>query len=134
MLKQLRGSLLLLTAAIIWGTAFVAQSEGMNYVEPFTYNAIRTLIGGIILIPVILMFRLGRRHSAAGPPASSRKATVSGSTTGSAAPGSLTMFSTRRLWCVRSAPTVSTTPRGCTRATTCTPTPGAGRSWPTPLI
>lgn len=78
MLKQLRGSLLLLTAAIIWGTAFVAQSEGMNYVEPFTYNAIRTLIGGIILIPVILGFRFGRRHSAAGPPASSRKATVLG--------------------------------------------------------
>ena len=77
MLKQLRGSLLLLTAAIIWGTAFVAQSEGMNYVEPFTYNAIRTLLGGLVLIPVICGFRLaGRRNpdaEAAADPAVTRK-------------------------------------------------------------
>ena len=78
MFKRLRGSLLLLTAAIIWGTAFVAQSEGMQYVEPFTYNAIRTLIGGVVLIPVILGFRLGRRNSKAKPPAFSRRATVLG--------------------------------------------------------
>ena len=63
MIKRFRGSLLLLTAAVIWGTAFVAQSEGMRYVEPFTYNAIRTLLGGLVLIPVICGFRLaGRRN------------------------------------------------------------------------
>ncbi len=78
MFKRLRGSLLLLTAAIIWGTAFVAQSEGMQYVEPFTYNAIRTLIGGLVLIPVIFGFRLGRRHSKEKLPAVNRKATVLG--------------------------------------------------------
>ena len=48
---------MLLITAIIWGTAFVAQSEGMNYVEPFTYNAIRSFLGGIVLIPVIVFFR-----------------------------------------------------------------------------
>lgn len=78
MVKHLRGSLLLLTAAVIWGTAFVAQSEGMNYVEPFTYNAIRTLLGGIVLIPVIAGFRLAGRKSAAKPPGANRKATVLG--------------------------------------------------------
>ena len=52
MLKRFRGSIMLLLAAIIWGTAFVAQSKGMDYVEPFTYNSIRTLIGGIALFPV----------------------------------------------------------------------------------
>jgi len=57
MLKKLRGSILLLITAVIWGTAFVAQSEGMNYVDPFTYNAVRTLIGGFVLIPVIALFR-----------------------------------------------------------------------------
>ncbi len=56
MLKTIRGSLMLLTAAFIWGTAFVAQSKGMDYVEPFTYNAVRTLIGGIVLIPVVFIF------------------------------------------------------------------------------
>ena len=47
---------MLLITALIWGTAFVAQSAGMDYVEPFTYNGVRTLIGGIVLIPVILLF------------------------------------------------------------------------------
>ncbi|MCH5299315.1 MAG: DMT family transporter [Ruminococcus sp.] len=58
MLKNLRGSIILLVTAIIWGTSFVAQSEGMKYVEPFTYNSIRTLIGGIVLLPVIAGFKL----------------------------------------------------------------------------
>ena len=52
MFKRFRGSIMLLLAAVIWGTAFVAQSKGMDYVEPFTYNSVRTLIGGIALIPV----------------------------------------------------------------------------------
>ena len=55
MLKGLRGCFMLLIAALIWGTAFVAQSKGMDYVEPFTYNAVRTLLGGIVLIPVVLL-------------------------------------------------------------------------------
>ncbi|MBR5390898.1 MAG: DMT family transporter [Clostridia bacterium] len=56
MSKKMRGNLMLLITALIWGTAFVAQSAGMNYVEPFTYNGVRTLIGGLVLIPVILLF------------------------------------------------------------------------------
>ena len=53
MSKQLRAGLLLTLTALIWGTAFVAQSVGMNYVGPFTYLFSRSLIGGIILIPLI---------------------------------------------------------------------------------
>lgn len=64
MLKKLRGSLMLLTAAFIWGTAFVAQSKGMDYVAPFTYNAVRTLIGGIVLIPVVFIFGQKSRRKA----------------------------------------------------------------------
>lgn len=45
-------SLLLLTA-MIWGGAFVAQSVGLDYVGPFTINAVRFLIGGLVLIPCI---------------------------------------------------------------------------------
>lgn len=51
--KELRGALLLTLTALIWGTAFVAQSMGMDYLEPFTFNGVRTLIGGIVLLPVI---------------------------------------------------------------------------------
>lgn len=52
---QLRNSLLLLLTAIIWGSAFVAQSVGMDYVEPFTFTFARSIIGGIVLIPCILL-------------------------------------------------------------------------------
>lgn len=55
--KQLRGSLILLLAAFVWGIAFVAQSAGMEHVGPFTFNSIRTLLGGIVLIPVVLFTR-----------------------------------------------------------------------------
>jgi len=54
--KKMRGNLMLLITALIWGTAFVAQSAGMDHVQPFTYNGIRTLIGGLVLIPVIILF------------------------------------------------------------------------------
>lgn len=53
MSKQLRAGLLLTLTALIWGSAFVAQSVGMDYVEPFTYLFSRNVIGGIILIPIM---------------------------------------------------------------------------------
>ncbi len=52
---QLRNSFLLLLTAAIWGVAFVAQSVGMDYVGPFTFNMIRSVIGGIVLIPCIFL-------------------------------------------------------------------------------
>ena len=42
---QLKNSFLLLLTAAIWGSAFVAQSVGMDYVKPFTFNGIRSAIG-----------------------------------------------------------------------------------------
>lgn len=53
--KQLQSSLLLLLTAMIWGTAFVAQSVAMDYIEPFTFNAIRFLLGGVVLLPLIAL-------------------------------------------------------------------------------
>ena len=58
--EQIKGSLLLFLAAIIWGVAFVAQSVGMDYVGPFTFNCVRTLIGGIVLIPCIVFLNRGK--------------------------------------------------------------------------
>lgn len=49
----LRQSLLLLLCATIWGVAFVAQSVGMDYVGPFTFNGIRSFIGVAVLLPYI---------------------------------------------------------------------------------
>ena len=48
---------MLFLAALIWGFAFVAQSAGMEYVGPFTFNAVRCTIGAIVLVPVALLFK-----------------------------------------------------------------------------
>ncbi len=54
---QLKNSFLLLLTATIWGTAFVAQSVGMDYVEPFTFTFARSIVGGVFLIPCIWFLR-----------------------------------------------------------------------------
>jgi len=48
---------MLFLTAVIWGVAFVAQSVGMDYVEPFTFNFARYMIGAVVLLPFL---RLGR--------------------------------------------------------------------------
>lgn len=55
--KSLRSSMLLLLTALIWGVAFVAQSEGMNYVGGFTFIGARYLIGGAVLLPLLFFLR-----------------------------------------------------------------------------
>lgn len=52
-LKNWKSPVLLLLTATIWGVAFVAQSVGMDYVEPFTFNGVRNLLGALVLLPVI---------------------------------------------------------------------------------
>lgn len=52
--KQIRSIVLLFLTAFIWGSAFVAQSTGGNAVGPYTFNAVRSIIGGIALIPVTI--------------------------------------------------------------------------------
>ena len=57
MKQQIKSSLILLLTATIWGVAFVAQSVCMEYIGPFTFNAIRCVLGGLVLIPVILVLK-----------------------------------------------------------------------------
>ncbi len=49
--------LFLFFAAFIWGTAFAAQSAGMEYIGPFTFSALRSFIGSIFLLPFIWIFK-----------------------------------------------------------------------------
>ena len=53
--NRLRANLMLLTTALIWGVAFVAQSVGMDYIGPFTFNCVRSLLGGLVLLPCIFL-------------------------------------------------------------------------------
>ena len=55
--RKLVSSLMLIVAALIWGTAFVAQRKGMEYSGPLAFNGVRTLIGSLVLLPVALIFR-----------------------------------------------------------------------------
>ena len=52
-----KNAMLLILTAFIWGTAFVAQSSGMDFMEPFTFNGIRNLIGAASLLPCIVLFK-----------------------------------------------------------------------------
>ncbi len=63
----LRQSFLLFLTALIWGVAFAAQSAGMDYVGPFTYNGVRCILGGLVLLPCIaLLDRIRDRRAADG--------------------------------------------------------------------
>ena len=55
MKKQLRGCFFLLLATVIWGSAFVSQSVGMEHIGPFTFQAVRCLLAVIGLLPVIII-------------------------------------------------------------------------------
>lgn len=70
----MRSGFLLLLAAFIWGIAFVAQSVGMDYMGPCTFNAARFFIGGIVLLPVIwTKERMEAKKGATGAPAKKKK-------------------------------------------------------------
>ncbi len=53
--NQLVGSVLLLICAFIWGSAFVAQTTGAEYVGPFTFIYLRSFLGAAVLLPVIFV-------------------------------------------------------------------------------
>lgn len=63
-----RGNLLLLATAAIWGAAFVAQRAGAESLPPFAFNGLRFLLGSVLLVPVVALFRLFSRAPAAFPP------------------------------------------------------------------
>ena len=54
--KQLRNTFLLVLAAFVWGTAFVAQSMGAEEIGPFTFLAGRSFISAIALMPVVFVY------------------------------------------------------------------------------
>ena len=63
--SHLRGSVFLLLAAFIWGTALAAQRVGMEHIGPFAFNAARFLIGAAVLLPIMV----ARKRRKENPPA-----------------------------------------------------------------
>lgn len=55
--RKAQGNICLTITAIVWGVAFIFQTVGLRYVEPFTLNGVRMVLGGAVLIPVIVIMR-----------------------------------------------------------------------------
>jgi drug/metabolite transporter (DMT)-like permease len=64
-IKKIGNNMMLWFAALIWGVAFVAQSAGAEYVGAFTFNASRSVLGGVALLPCIYFLdrQAGRKPS-----------------------------------------------------------------------
>ena len=54
-MNTLKGSLLLLIASVIWGTAFVAQAVGMEFIGPITFTFARFFLGAITILPLLII-------------------------------------------------------------------------------
>lgn len=61
MKTKIQGCLILLLTTIIWGCAFVAQSVGMDHIGPFTFQAVRSALAVLTLLPVIFLFDLKKK-------------------------------------------------------------------------
>jgi drug/metabolite transporter (DMT)-like permease len=61
----IRQNSMALLAALIWGTAFVAQSMGAEHVEAFTYNAARSLVGFLALLVLCAILRRRQKNAPA---------------------------------------------------------------------
>ena len=62
-LKNLKGNAFLLVATIIWGSTFVAQTIAADIIGPFEFHTVRTFIGALVLIPVILFMDLAKKKA-----------------------------------------------------------------------
>lgn len=60
MKKQLSGVIALLGATVIWGSAFIAQSVGMDKIGPFTFQAVRCFLAVVFLFPASALFSKGK--------------------------------------------------------------------------
>ena len=69
MSKKLKGDLMLVLTAMVWGGSFVAQKSGMELIGPVAFTGIRTIIGGIVLIPLIMVLDRMKSKKQASVPA-----------------------------------------------------------------
>ena len=61
--KKIFSLICAITCALIWGSAFIAQDQGMDYIGPFTFTFGRLFLGFITLIPFLLFFELNKNKN-----------------------------------------------------------------------
>lgn len=77
-INRVRQNVLPLVTAMIWGTAFVAQSVAAEYMGPFTFNTARAVIAFFFLLGLCGLRAAWRRKGGAGAPAGSRRDLIVG--------------------------------------------------------
>ena len=95
---KIKGPLLLLFTALLWGMAFVAQTQAADAVQPFTFNASRNFIGALFLVGVVFVrIRLG--HDVAPSKAAGSKASAAVSAAGATVAGKTACAESSRAPC-----------------------------------
>ena len=56
MSKRVFSLICAVSCSLIWGTAFVAQDMGMDYIGPYTFSAVRLALGFLALLPFFFIF------------------------------------------------------------------------------
>jgi len=74
------GPVILVSAAMIWGLSFIAQSEGTKYLDTFTFNTLRNFFGTLTLLPFVLIRRkkITNPNLTAEEKKSNKKTTIKG--------------------------------------------------------
>lgn len=60
--QKLKGNLILLFVAFIWGTSFIAQSKGVEEISAFLFTGTRSILGGLVLLPVIFLIDMNKKR------------------------------------------------------------------------
>ena len=63
MKNQIKGTVFLLMAAILWGASFVFQNEGAQIIDPIAFNGLRSLLGSVALLPVIAVIQTAKKKN-----------------------------------------------------------------------
>lgn len=75
---------MLFICALVWGIAFVAQSEGLKHVGAFTFLSVRSFIGAAVLVPVIFIFSASHKDNEKKAPENKKALLVGGIACGAA--------------------------------------------------
>jgi len=68
MKSQIKGNIFLFLTTLIWGCTFVAQDVAMEFIGPFEYQAVRSMIGAIVLLPVIFILDFKKKREGSYQP------------------------------------------------------------------
>ena len=58
--KKIISLLCAISCSFIWGTSFIAQDMGMDFIGPYTFSAARLALGFFALLPFFFIFEFNK--------------------------------------------------------------------------